>query len=69
MGQGLGLAADEELCSLVEDGPPDLSPTFCLCSLGYVREMFARQVGRPVQVELVRSVHRGDRECRFTVRF
>jgi len=69
MGQGLGVAADEELCSLVEDRPPNLSPTFCLCSLGYVREMFARQVGRPVQVELVRSVHRGDRECRFTVRF
>jgi len=42
-----------------------LSPTYCLCSVGYVREMHERVLGRPVEVELADSVLRGGKRCRF----
>jgi hypothetical protein len=41
------------------------SPTYCLCSVGYVKEMHERILGRPVEVELVDSVLRGGRRCKF----
>jgi len=54
-------------CPLVADGPPRLSDTYCNCSLGYVKEMFERAVGKPVKVELTESLKRGGKACRFTV--
>ena len=42
-----------------------LSPTFCLCSVGYVQEMHERMLGRPVKVELVEAVLRGGKRCKF----
>lgn len=41
------------------------SPTYCLCSLGYVKEMHERMLGRPVEVALVDAVLRGGKRCRF----
>jgi hypothetical protein len=41
------------------------SPTYCLCSVGYVKEMHERLLGRPVKVELVDAVLRGGKRCRF----
>jgi len=41
------------------------SPTYCLCSVGYVKEMHERLLGRPVEVELVDSVLRGGPRCTF----
>ncbi|HYG35750.1 MAG TPA: DUF6144 family protein [Clostridia bacterium] len=67
--RGLKVSEGFCLCPVVEDGPEKLSPTYCHCSVGYVKEMFRQMVGRPVQVQLLRSVRRGDRECRFEVRY
>jgi hypothetical protein len=55
------------LCPLVEDGPAELSPTYCHCSVGYVAYMFERNLGRSVRVELLESVRRGGKACRFAV--
>ncbi len=65
--QGLKVADGYCLCPILEDAPKDISPTFCLCSVGYVREIFERGAGRPAQVELTESVLRGGKTCRFTV--
>ena len=54
-------------CPLVEDGPPKLPDTYCQCSVGYVKEMFERAVGKPVKVDLTESIKRGGKACRFTV--
>jgi len=54
-------------CPLVEDGPPTLSATYCQCSGGYVKDMFARAVGKPVKLELTESIKRGGKACRFAV--
>lgn len=54
------------LCPMAETQTPGkFSPTYCLCSLGYVKEMHERRLGRPVEVELVDSVLRGGKRCKF----
>jgi len=54
------------LCSLAETQTAGaISPTFCHCSVGYVREMHERIFGKPVAVELLESVLRGGKRCRF----
>lgn len=56
------------LCPLVEaQSVKTMSPTFCHCSTGYVKEMHDRVFGRPVNVELVDSVLKGGQRCRFRI--
>ena len=56
------------LCHLVAKGPERLPDTYCLCSRGWLKEMFETVLGEPVEVELLDSVKRGAKQCRFTVR-
>jgi hypothetical protein len=54
------------LCPMAEaQKAGQISPTYCLCSVGYVKEMHERMLGRPVEVELVDSVLRGGNRCKF----
>jgi hypothetical protein len=56
------------LCPMVEaQSAGSISPTYCLCSVGYVREMHRRLLGRPLQVELVDSVLKGAQRCSFRI--
>ena len=64
-----GLPSDEGacLCTLAESKPAGLSGTFCICSVGYVKEMHERIFGRPVEVELVDAVLKGGKRCKFKI--
>jgi hypothetical protein len=65
---GLSLKEGYCMCPLVEREVRGLSPTYCLCSSGYVQEIFERSTGRTVKsVEVVESVKRGGKDCRFKV--
>lgn len=64
---GLKVANGYCLCPLVEKGPAGLSGTFCQCSVGYVRTMFSGYLGKPVTVELLESLKRGGKACRFKI--
>ena len=64
---GLKIADGYCLCPLVEVGPKGLSGTYCSCSVGYVREMFRLALGKPVEVELLESLKRGGKACRFKI--
>lgn len=56
------------LCPMVEAQAAGRIPAFyCLCSIGYVREMHEQLLGRPVAVQLVDSVLRGGKRCRFKI--
>jgi hypothetical protein len=55
------------LCPLVESKPAGLSGTYCLCSLGYVKEWHESILGRPCEVELLGSVLTGAERCQFRV--
>ena len=57
------------LCHLVAKGPPVLPDTYCLCSSGWLKEMFEAAVSSPVDVEVLGSVKRGADQCSFTVRW
>ncbi len=49
----------------IRDGKPQISPMFCYCSGGYEKLHFEVIFGEPVEVELLESVLKGDRRCRF----
>jgi hypothetical protein len=56
------------LCPAVEaQSAKTMSPTFCWCSVGYVKELHERVFGRPVNVELTKSVLMGAKRCRFRI--
>jgi len=45
-----------------------LPASYCLCSVGWVLEMFEIVAQKPVRVDLVQSVKRGASSCKFLVR-
>jgi hypothetical protein len=65
--KGLATAEGHCLCPLTENVPKGISATYCHCSVGYVAEMFRALTGKPVRVELVGSLLRGGKECRFKI--
>ena len=64
---GLPSKEGQCLCPLVETNPSGLSSTYCQCSVGYVKEWHDRVFGKPVEVELLSSVLRGDPRCKFKI--
>ena len=54
-------------CPLVSEVKEGLSPTYCQCSVGWLKEMFETVSGRPVKVDALETVKRGGRTCRFNV--
>jgi predicted hydrocarbon binding protein len=54
-------------CPLVGAGPARLSKTWCECSRGWVLEVFGAVAGKPVAVELTKSLKRGDPHCEFLI--
>jgi hypothetical protein len=64
---GLPSTDNQCLCPFVETKPAGLSPTYCHCSVGYVKEMHDGMLGKPVEVELLGSVLRGDPRCKFKI--
>jgi len=55
------------LCPMVESKPAGMSPTYCLCSVGYVKEMNELRFGRKADVELLDSVLMGGPRCKFKI--
>jgi len=55
------------LCPMVESKPEGLSSTFCHCSVGYAKEMNELKFGRTVDVELIDSVLKGGKRCKFKI--
>jgi hypothetical protein len=55
------------LCPLVAEGPEILPESYCLCSTGWLHEMFETVTGSSVEVELGESIKRSGKSCSFTV--
>lgn len=65
--EGLRVEDGYCLCPFVESGPEGLSPLYCHCSVGYVKEMFETYLKKNVNVELITSLKRGDKTCSFKI--
>ncbi len=61
----LGKKQDNCVCAFA--GDKNMSPNFCNCSRGYMKEMFTVVTGKPVEVTLNESILRGSDRCSFTV--
>jgi predicted hydrocarbon binding protein len=57
----------ECVCPAAKDHPEELSETYCICSLGWMKETFGAVVGKPVSVELSQSILRGAEKCEFVI--
>lgn len=44
-----------------------MSPTFCYCSSGWERRQWEGAIGRPVRVDVVKTLLRGDDHCQFAI--
>ncbi len=55
-------------CPLVRSGLIELHPVQCLCSQGMMETIFSTVARRPVQVELLQTIGRGDEVCEFLVK-
>jgi predicted hydrocarbon binding protein len=67
-GDNIYVAYERCYCPLVKAYPDKLSPTFCNCSRGWIKELFESVLERPVNIELEKSIRQGDDVCRFRVR-
>jgi len=54
-------------CPVAQHRPHDPGEMHCHCSKGSVKAIFSTVAGRPLQVDLVQSIRRGDPLCRFVV--
>lgn len=55
-------------CPLLKGSTGEVSPSFCECSRGWLKELFEAVLGRPAAVEFEQTVQRGDPLCRFVIR-
>lgn len=55
-------------CPIVRDRlDQGMSPTFCYCGSGWFRRQWEGATGKPVRVEIIQSIVKGDDVCRFAV--
>lgn len=55
-------------CPLVRNHLDEGMPiTFCYCGAGWYRQQWEGAVGKPVQIEIVKSVLQGDDVCQFAI--
>lgn len=66
-GDVVRLICTECLCPAAKDIPEALSDTYCYCSLGWMKETFGAVMGKPVGVELLRSIKRRAEKCEFVI--
>lgn len=64
-GDAVYVVYDRCYCPLVRGYDGKLSPTFCNCSRGWIKELFESVLKKPVEVKLEKSVKQGDEICRF----
>ncbi|NHK30348.1 MAG: hypothetical protein FK730_03290 [Asgard group archaeon] len=57
-------------CPVIGKIPPGkISPTFCHCSQGWVKELFEGAIEQPIDVIIEESVTKGDARCMLRVLF
>lgn len=60
---GLLFIYPECYCACVKRVPEPISRTWCLCTLGHVRGLMARVLGREPRVELLETIKSGGERC------
>jgi hypothetical protein len=67
-GDGVYIVYPRCYCSMVNKIPAGkLAGVYCNCSRGWAKALFEGALKKPVEVKLLKSIRRGDKECRFKV--
>ena len=56
------------LCPMVNRFSTEISGTYCLCSAGYLKQMFETYTDKSVEVEIRESIIRGGNVCSFKIK-
>ncbi len=59
---------DQCYCPLVNKDIENASQTMCYCTLGSLKHKFKISLGRDIEVIMLKTVLRGDNECRFEIK-
>ena len=51
----------------LDEIPTQLSPTFCFCGAGWYRRLWEGILGKPVKIEHVETLLRGNDQCTLTI--
>jgi hypothetical protein len=62
------LGKKQEACACAFAGKTNISPDFCNCSKGWMKEAFSTIVGQPVDVSIDSSLLMGGDRCSFTIK-
>jgi len=54
-------------CPMIKHNLDEVSGTFCYCGSGWSRRLWEGILGKPVKVEIVKSLTRDDDECTFAI--
>jgi predicted hydrocarbon binding protein len=54
-------------CPMVKSYKGKLSPSFCNCSVGWIKELFERSLNKPVKVEKLGTIKQGSKQCKFKI--
>lgn len=54
-------------CPMIRDHLDEIPSTFCNCGAGWYRQIWEGILGRPVRVENLKSLPRGDDTCEFAI--
>jgi predicted hydrocarbon binding protein len=58
---------DRCYCPLVRNYEGILSPSFCNCSVGWIKELFETALKKSVKVEKMGTVKQGNKQCKFKI--
>ncbi len=65
------IIADENkaqcVCPMVNQEKGVRSSILCYCSEGFAEKMFSKVVGHPVKTEVISSIHRGNKSCKYQI--
>lgn len=55
------------VCPLVPEGHPADLGVLCYCSEGFAEKLFSAVAGSPVRAEVVASIRRGQKSCKYRI--
>jgi predicted hydrocarbon binding protein len=64
---GVFVVYEQCYCSLVKGSEVKVSPSFCNCSVGWIRELFETGLGKSVKVEKLGTIKQGNKQCKFKI--
>lgn len=52
---------------ILKEGQPPISETYCLCGGGFYKSIWEHILDKPVTVEILQTVMKGDQVCQFSI--